>query len=53
MASPHVAGAVALYLQGHPGASPAVVRDALVANGSSAVLNAGAGTTTKLLFITY
>jgi minor extracellular serine protease Vpr len=29
MASPHVAGAVALYLQGHSGASPTAVRTAL------------------------
>jgi hypothetical protein len=29
MASPHVAGAVALYLQAHPNASPAAVRTAL------------------------
>jgi minor extracellular serine protease Vpr len=29
MASPHVAGAVALYLQGHAGASPTAVREAL------------------------
>ena len=29
MASPHTAGAVALFLQAHPGTSPAEVRDAL------------------------
>jgi minor extracellular serine protease Vpr len=30
MASPHVAGAVALYLQAHPGSSPAAIRTALL-----------------------
>ena len=29
MAAPHVAGAAALYIARHPGAPPAVVRDAL------------------------
>jgi serine protease len=32
MASPHVAGAIALYLQGHPTATPAQVTGALKAN---------------------
>ncbi|MGD2063087.1 MAG: S8 family serine peptidase [Nitrospirota bacterium] len=36
MASPHVAGAVALYLETHPGASPADVRVALAAAGECA-----------------
>jgi subtilisin family serine protease len=31
MATPHVAGAAALYLSAHPSATPAQVRDALVA----------------------
>ena len=35
MASPHVAGAAALYLVTNPGASPADVRTALVSAGSS------------------
>jgi subtilisin family serine protease len=51
MASPHVAGAAALYLAGHPTAAPAEVRDALV-NG--AVQAAGLGvagvTTSRLLY---
>ena len=35
MASPHVAGAAALYLFAHPGASPAQVKDALQTAGTS------------------
>jgi subtilisin family serine protease len=35
MASPHAAGAAALYLLANPGASPAQVRDALIATGST------------------
>jgi subtilisin family serine protease len=34
MASPHVAGAAALYLSTHPAATPAQVRDALVAGAT-------------------
>jgi subtilisin family serine protease len=34
MASPHVAGAAALYLSGHPGESPAEVKSVLEAAGS-------------------
>jgi subtilisin family serine protease len=33
-AAPHVAGAAALYLAQHPGASPAAVRDALIGAGT-------------------
>ncbi|MDP9068933.1 MAG: S8 family peptidase [Actinomycetota bacterium] len=35
MASPHVAGAAALYKVNNPSASPAQVRDALIANGGT------------------
>jgi aqualysin 1 len=53
MASPHVAGAAALYLQ-DVGATPQQVRDALVTNGSSVVLlprrASRAGTTDRLLY---
>ncbi|MGL4649962.1 MAG: S8 family serine peptidase, partial [Caldilineaceae bacterium] len=51
MASPHVAGAAALYLQTNPGASPATVRQALVTNATSGrVTNAGTGSPNLLLF---
>jgi subtilisin family serine protease len=51
MASPHVAGAAALYLQANPGASNATVRNALV-NGSTAnvVTGAGTGSPNRLLY---
>ncbi len=35
MASPHVAGAAALYESSHPGASPSEVRNALLSKGST------------------
>jgi len=53
MASPHVAGAAALYLE-DAATSPQAVRDALVANGSPVVKHSKrvsrAGTTNKLLY---
>jgi subtilisin family serine protease len=39
MASPHVAGAAALYIASHPGASPASVRDALKSLGEAGSTN--------------
>lgn len=50
MATPHVTGAAALYLAGHPTATPAQVRDALV-NGAvgGVVTGAGSGSPNKLL----
>ncbi|MEQ9504056.1 MAG: S8 family serine peptidase [Deltaproteobacteria bacterium] len=51
MASPHVAGAAALYLGENPSASPQTVRDALVNNGSGGrISNAGSGSPNVLLF---
>jgi subtilisin family serine protease len=51
MASPHVAGAVAAYLQGNPSATPAQVRTALLsAATSSAIKSIGAGTPNLLLY---
>ncbi|MEK6301405.1 MAG: S8 family peptidase [Acidobacteriota bacterium] len=51
MASPHVAGVAARYLQSNPGASPATVRNAIV---NAATLNhlsgIPAGTANRLLF---
>jgi subtilisin family serine protease len=54
MASPHVAGVVALYLQNHRTASPATVRSALVGNSTEgAISNPGQETPNRLLFSNY
>jgi subtilisin family serine protease len=51
MASPHVAGAAALYLGLHPGASPATVRNALVTAATANVVgSAGSGSPNRLLY---
>ncbi|ONK13371.1 Aqualysin-1 precursor [Streptomyces sp. MP131-18] len=49
MASPHVAGAAALHLAENPGASPAAVRNALVADAAGTISNPGSSTTSNLL----
>ncbi|GAA3450686.1 S8 family serine peptidase [Dactylosporangium matsuzakiense] len=50
MATPEVTGAAALYLAGHPTATPAQVRDALVAAATNGVVkSAGNGSPNKLL----
>lgn len=51
MASPHVVGTAALYLNTNPSATPAQVRNALVDNASSGVVgNPGSGSPNKLLY---
>jgi subtilisin family serine protease len=55
MAAPHVAGAAALYLEGHPAASPAAVAAALLDNaGRNKVLlhtaSVSGGTANRLLY---
>jgi subtilisin family serine protease len=50
MASPHVAGVMATYLQDHPTASPATVRAALVDNAGDALTGLGVGSPDKLLY---
>ncbi|MFD8820246.1 S8 family peptidase [Streptomyces sp. NPDC059627] len=50
MAAPHVAGAAALYLAGHRGATPAQVAKALIAGAESGkVSDAGPGSPNRLL----
>lgn len=52
MASPHVAGAAALYLHAFPGASPATVAAALVANATTNVVSSpGSGSPNRLLYV--
>ncbi len=52
MAAPHVAGAVARYLQAYPQASPSAVRRALVGDATSnAVSEAASGSPNKLLYL--
>jgi serine protease len=51
MASPHVAGAAALYLATNTGASPAAVRNAIVGSATANVVgNAGTGSPNLLLY---
>lgn len=53
MATPHTAGAAALYLSAHPDATPQQVRDALVDNAQSGVVTgAGSGSPNKFLNVT-
>jgi subtilisin family serine protease len=50
MAAPHVTGAAALYLEGHRSATPAAVRDALVAQATTGkVTDAKTGSPNRLL----
>jgi subtilisin family serine protease len=51
MASPHVAGAAALYLQGDPYASPATVRNVIVSNATpNRLYYLGSGSPNLLLY---
>lgn len=51
MASPHVAGVAALYLQSNPSASATTVRNAIVNGGTTGVVsNAGSGSPNVLLY---
>jgi PKD repeat protein len=51
MASPHVAGAAALYLQGNPTASPVQVTNALLGNATTNHLSGLNGSPNLLLFV--
>jgi subtilisin family serine protease len=53
MASPHTAGAAALYLQSNPGASAEAVRDALYANTTKGVVTSSNTANNHLLFTNY
>lgn len=52
MATPHVAGVAALYLQGAPSSTPSQVRDALVNNATTNVVTSpGSGSPNRLLYM--
>ena len=50
MASPHVAGAAATYMEGHPTASPATVAQAILGSGTTGVVGDVVGSPNILLF---
>ncbi len=54
MATPHVAGTAALYLQGSPGASPATVHAAIVDNATTGTVSSGgSGSPNRLLYMAF
>ena len=54
MATPHVVGAAALYLQANPTATPAQVASALTGNATSSVVKSGGtGSPNRLLYTTF
>lgn len=53
MATPHVAGVAALYLQSNPSASPSTVRDALYAATTKGVVTSSKSVNNHLLFSNY
>lgn len=53
MATPHTAGAAALYLSTNPSATPQQVRDALYANTTKGVVKSSSTTNNHLLFVNY
>ena len=50
MATPHVAGAAALYLQNHPAATPQQVRDALYAMTTKGIVTSSSTASNHLLY---
>ncbi|MDZ4350141.1 MAG: S8 family serine peptidase, partial [Xanthomonadaceae bacterium] len=51
MASPHAAGAAALYLENNPAATPAQVANAIISNATTGkVTNPGTGSPNRLLY---
>jgi subtilisin family serine protease len=50
MASPHVAGVIAMYLQDNPTATPATVKNAVVSASTRAVITGAAASPNRLLF---
>ena len=53
MATPHVTGVAALYLEGNPSASPVAVRNALFDNATKGVVTSSRTTNNHLLFSNY
>ena len=50
MASPHVAGAAALYLSVHPSASPSTVQSALLANSTYGYVKNASGSPNRIIY---
>lgn len=53
MASPHVAGVAAQYLQRNPGSSPSTVTNAILGNSTANVVSGVNGSPNRLLFTNY